>query len=511
MNREDDSGSWRLAAPLLVAAFLLPNLGALFGGFLLDDMPVIVDNDLLHSLSSLPDIWTSPYWPDRSGLTLYRPFTRTVWTLVWVAGGGAAWAFHLVNLALGAAIVLLLHRLLLRAGVDERVSFLTVFLFALFPIHTEATTSIVGMSELLAAALGLASLHCFVREKRSAALVLFAFAVLSKESAAALPAIAWIIAKKPRMRFVPDGAVAAGVIGVVLWARHAVAAGPQMIPAVDNPMSLLGHFQRVLTALWVQCLYVWKTLVPVTLSADYSYKQIPLVMGLHDDRAWAGIALLIASAVLLRRKGIVAAGVATWWILFLPGSNLLFPVGTVMAERLAYLPSAGLALAAAAVIARVTRKIDHRAAFALLALVFLVYGARTAVRNVDWLGPDRFYPKLVETAPDSAKAWYFYGTWRAWKEDDDGAVEAYDRSLSIMSFYTEPLRNKANALVRLGRREEAIAAYREVLRYEPGNVGAATNLSLLLRGVVFHPSRPDLSGDRRALHEPPLITPPRDR
>ena len=114
------------------------------------------------------------------------------------------------------------------------------------------------------------------------------------------------------------------------------------------------------------------------------------------------------------------------------------------------------------------------------------------MRNLDWLGPDRFYPKLVATAPDSAKSWYFYGAWRAWKEDDAGAVEAYDKSIEILPFYTEAMRNRANALVRSGRREEAIEGYRRILQFEPGNVGAAMNLSLLLRGGEFYPSRPKL-------------------
>ena len=257
-------------------------------------------------------------------------------------------------------------------------------------------------------------------------------------------------------------------------------------------MSLLGHFQRVLTAVWVQCLYLGKTLVPITLSADYSYKQIPLVMGLHDERAWAGLALVGVSILVLRRKTIVAAGFAAWWILFLPGSNLLFPVGTVLAERLAYLPSAGVALVTAATLIRLTKKFDRRVVLMVLALAFVGYGARTAARNIDWLDPDHFYPQLVAASPNSAKAWYFYGTWRAWREDDAGAIEAYDRSIAIMPFYTEPMRNRANALVRLGRRQEAIQAYRDVLRYEPGHVGAATNLSLLLRGAELHPSRPRL-------------------
>lgn len=477
---------------LLMTAFLVPNLVSLFGGFLLDDLPVIVSNDLLHSLGSVPEIWTSQYWPDRYGLTLYRPVTRTIWAMLWVAGRGTPWVFHLANLAVGCAVVVLLYFTLLRAGVKERVSFLAAFLFALFPIHVEATTSIIGLSELLAGAFGLGALLGFLKGRRALALILFALAVLSKESAAALPALAWLVAPKPRRRYWPDALVAGGIIGFVLFARNAVALpGAGTIPPVDNPTALLSGFQRVLTALWVQCLYLWKTIVPLHLSADYSYKQIPLVMGLPDARAWAGLLLVAGSIVLLRRKDLVSAGVVVWWVLFLPGSNLLFPIGTLMGERLAYLPSAGLAMILAVLLHERFKK-RRNVLVAALVVVALLYGSRTVVRNLDWLGPNRFYPKLVETSPESAKSWYFHGTWRAWKGDDEGAVASYDRSIEILPFYTEALHNRGNALVRLGRLEEAAASYQQVLRYDPGHRGAAINLSMLQRGVRLEPSRPQL-------------------
>jgi hypothetical protein len=54
----------------LLLACLLPNLGTLTGSFLYDDLPVIVQNERLHSLARLGEIWTHGYWPDRPGLTL---------------------------------------------------------------------------------------------------------------------------------------------------------------------------------------------------------------------------------------------------------------------------------------------------------------------------------------------------------------------------------------------------------------------------------------------------------
>src|SRR5688572_5192091 len=121
----------------LLLVFLIANVGTLTGSFLLDDLPIIVKNARLHSLSQLGEIWTHGYWPDRPGLTLYRPVTQTMWSLVWTVGGGQPWLFHAVNLVLGAAVAVLVHRLLLDLRLGSRVAFIAALLFAVLPIHTE--------------------------------------------------------------------------------------------------------------------------------------------------------------------------------------------------------------------------------------------------------------------------------------------------------------------------------------------------------------------------------------
>src|ERR1041385_5082473 len=89
----------------LAAATAAPSLG---NGFVYDDLPAIVENPLLHSLANSAQIWVSSYW--RAG-PLYRPLTVQLFALEWRAGGGAPWPFHLVNIALYAAVAWLVYRL----------------------------------------------------------------------------------------------------------------------------------------------------------------------------------------------------------------------------------------------------------------------------------------------------------------------------------------------------------------------------------------------------------------
>ncbi len=411
--------------------------------------------------------------------------------MAWALGGaGHPAVFHAMCLAFGLAVVLLLYRFLSQVQIPPRTAFIAALLFALFPIHTEATTSIVGASELLAAALGLGALICFYREKLTLTVVLFGLAVFSKESAAAFAAIPLVFPpEKWRSRKTAIALAGAGVaVGISLWMHHQLSQN-SFIPAIDNPMGLVSTFQRILTALWVQCLYIYKTIIPITLSSDYSYKQIPLVMRLGADwRAWAGLALAAGALFLVLKRPQFRAPVLIYAILFASTANVLFSIGTIMGERLAYAPSIGIALLLALLIAQYAG--PHWKT--LLISVALLFGTRTVARNLDWLNADRFYTKQVKTSPNSAKSWYSYGALLASRGDDVGALAAYDRAIAIFPAYSEAFHNRGNALVRLGRRQEAMESYRQCLRFDPGHAGARYNLMVLQAGLPLNPPRKEL-------------------
>jgi protein O-mannosyl-transferase len=466
----------------LVLAFLVPNLITLTGGFLYDDVTLLVENERMHTFEGIRDVWTEPFWPDRPLLTLYRPVTKTLWVLLWVAGGGSPLLFHLFNLLLGTAVVLLLHAYLHELDFPPRTSFLAALLFALFPIHSEAVAPAFGSAELLAAAFGLGALLLHRRGRRVGAILLFALAVFSKESAAALPALAYFALPRPRRRYLPDAIAAAVVVAAILVARSIVATGGGVIPAADNPASLQSPPWRVMTALWVQCLYLWNTLVPFTLSVEYSYNQIPLVTRLSDIRALLGIAFAALSVVIVWRRREYAPAVLWWWILFLPAANLLFPIGTIMAERLAYLPSAGAALLVAIWLGRRKSLRSRRSLVIVCLALFVLYGGRTFTRNLIWTDTDRFYSALVADAPESARAHFGRGVYLASHGRDSEAVESYAEATRILPSFADARYNRANALVRLGRIDEAIEEYRRVERLAPGQTPARRNLMILLSG-----------------------------
>jgi tetratricopeptide (TPR) repeat protein len=87
-------------------------------------------------------------------------------------------------------------------------------------------------------------------------------------------------------------------------------------------------------------------------------------------------------------------------IALLPVSNLVVPVGSIMAERFLYLPAVGFAVAIAALAERIPRQRVRLAAMAALVLVLAV---RTNARNSAWEDNLTLASADVQTAPRSFK------------------------------------------------------------------------------------------------------------
>src|SRR5262245_18416846 len=116
------------------------------------------------------------------------------------------------------------------------------------------------------------------------------------------------------------------------------------------------------------------------LVSDYSVDAIPLVRSWSDPRLLAGLTTVASLVGLLllgwRRSRPVLLGTSVFVLFLLPAANLLFPAGTLMAERLLYLPSLGICVNAGHLVADVARRgRPALVAGALLTVVLLALGA----------------------------------------------------------------------------------------------------------------------------------------
>lgn len=77
-------------------------------------------------------------------------------------------------------------------------------------------------------------------------------------------------------------------------------------------------------------------------------------------------------------------GLALLILPFLPASNLFFPVGFVVAERVLYMPSMGFCMLVAYGSQLLAEKKSKKLAWACISVLLLFHGAKTYMRNWEW-------------------------------------------------------------------------------------------------------------------------------
>lgn len=463
-NARDSRRLYLAAALALLLLTLLAFSNSFSTGFALDNHMLLLGDTRIQTASAanIALIVRHTYWWPNGESGLYRPFTTFSYLLNYaiLGNGNHPAGYHWANFFLHAANIFLVFALVLRL-IDGRVravrmAFFSAMLWAVHPVLTESVTNIVGRADLLAGFAVLSGFLLYLKStettgwRRGASLaglmVTTAVGVFSKESAVVLPAVIVLyeLACGKRWRRMLYGCLATLVpIGMMLGQRAVVLSSslPAEYPFVDNPIAGAGFWIGRLTAIKVIARYLRLAFWPMKLSSDYSYSEITLVQGSVEDWiCWLAVAGALVLTVILWNRSRLAFFFAGFALLnFLPASNLLFPIGTIMAERLLYLPLAGLVAAVIVAIDPVAGRLRvSGAAFAICwGVVAAGFAARTWMRNLDWTDDKTMALASVQTSPHSFKihqllAATLLETDPSHRETDRATDEA-DRSIAILA------------------------------------------------------------------------------
>jgi len=390
---------------VVAACAVVVYLGALWNGFAVDDVPIIVLNPLVAHASGIWRAFAAPYWPPDLGGHMYRPLVIAGFALDRLLGS-TAW-FHAVNLAWHAAASVAVVALA-RRWMDSTGALVAGLLFAVHPVHVEAVANVVGRAELMAALFTLLAVYAaLVHEHVAWSAAALALGLLSKENAAVAPALivwGWLLglARPDRRRmvwFVASWVIVGGAYAAVRAAvRHPFveyrSIAPMFVaePGLTVRLTAVSAFADVLRLL----------VFPLTLRVDYSPDERTVVTTPFDWRFAAGLVCALAwigTLIVAWKRGrkLEAFGLGWTGIAFLPVANLLYPAGFYLAERTLYLPSAGLVLAAAAWLARQPRELLRPVAAAVLVL-----GAvRSAPRVLVWRDDAHVTRSILDDSPRS--------------------------------------------------------------------------------------------------------------
>jgi protein O-mannosyl-transferase len=470
------SFDWRRLIPF--AALWVLTLAAYsnsFQGGLVYDNAAIIGKDIrLRAVSSenVRLILTGEYWYPATGNGLYRPFTTLTYLFNYAAlGNGPNPAgYRVVNYAihsLNASFVFLLALILFG---ETTPAFAMAAIWAVHPALTESVTNIVGRADLLAAFGVLAAVLCFARGRDSggtrraawwvASGIAAAIGIFSKESAivvvGAVPLFDLAFRRKEtwRARLTGYAAVALPCCLFLLVRQAVLRSSPVMrLFFTDNPIASTDFWTGRLTAIGVLGRQIALLAWPLRLSADYSYNAVPLANGITGTVA-AGIAILIAAAALAvwgyRRDRKIFFLIAFGLGALLPTSNLLFPIGTIMAERFLYLPAIAFAGCVAAAFWALRGRIEVLWIRVAVAAVALCFAARTFARNFDWDSEKALFQSAAVAEPASFRPHTDLASIYLRGGQLEDAVREADRSLQILDPLSD-LQNLPNPYVTAGK------------------------------------------------------------
>lgn len=512
---------------MLTLFVLVAYANSLTNGFVFDDVFIIEKNPLVKGLEHIPDLLLTEYWQghrkDRTNVTdtaLYRPLPLITYNLNYAIGGLDPVGYHAVNVVLHLLVTWLVFRVALLIGLTQTGALVGAILFAVHPLHTEAVTGIVGRAELMMAAGVLGALVLFGRGRTLLAMIVYAAGLLSKEQAVMLPALVGLYlfcfpqpldSKDPGdlhparsgemppvfsqlasiIWYVAPFVLLLGVYLVLrLEAVGRITSPP--VPFIDNPIAEAEWPQRLLTAVKVAGLYLWLCVWPETLSPDYSYQAIPIATSLVESGvlialvAWGSL-LGMAVWCFVRGDRRITFCVGLTAILFFPASNVLIPIGTIMGERLFYLPSAGLCLLVGLGWERLWAAIPSGnllrfATVCVAGLVCIALTIRTIDRNRDWVNSLTLFQLAAETVPNSAKAHYFLSKVEIAKGNYERADAEYNRAMELYPGYTltnSKFNTNLGALrIHQERLEEAVEILERAVSLDPQSIDAQFNLGL---------------------------------
>ena len=437
MNPFDKHNSSARALFLCLTLVAVCYANSLSNAFILDDILIVAANERIRHIQPVQFL-LQPYWGDLNHAGIYRPLTIFSFSLeypiwrVWAPG------YRLVNLllhALNGWLVFLLARGLLGSPIAAIGS---AAIYVIHPMQTEAVVSIVGRSELLAAALFFAAWLAFRKGRTGWSATAYFFAALAKESAITFPLIAMVEmalgeggiqkVRESWRRFACLAATGIGYLSLRLYVLGGLGI-PRGGQYLNGTLTLS---QRWMTSGRVFLQYFRLLLAPIRVTGDYDFNSIPLA-GVGDWDAWLGLVLVVAciviAAVLAKKRAAITLGILFFFITLLPVSNWIMPIALLMAERFLYTPVFGFALLAGIAWAAISQDNVRRliAAGVVTAAAILCIG-----HNYIWQDTLTFHKNAVQTIPNNARARLGYGFALLRLNKADEAKAEFEAGLRIM-------------------------------------------------------------------------------
>lgn len=479
---------WWIALAI-VGAVLLAYANSFPGAFFFDDDAGILQNTSIRDLNN----WQDVLWPPVEAGIGGRPFANLTFAANYAAGGYAPWGYHATNVGvhvLGAlALFALARHTLLRTSLGARfglgltlLAALLAILWAVHPLDTNVVDYMSQRTEGLMGTLYLLALYAFVWaiELESAGwtgvmLAITVLGMLTKEGMATIPAMALLYDRT----FV-SGSFAAAlrkhwyayVSFVISWLVLGALVAHSHLS--DRGVGFgLGRswYEYGLT----ECRSIVRYL-------QLSWWPNPLVFDYGPDYVSSITEIVPSLLVLIGTVGATVYSVwrtpkigflAAWFFVVLsPSSSVIPVVQQPCAENRVYLPLVGVVVLTGIVAYRAV----GRRSLVALALACLALGISTLGRNRAFASEVAIWGDTVPKRPNNERAENNLGNALLKLGRNNEAMPHFDRAIKLSPRYSDAHNNRGVTLLHLGRPAEAIPEFQEATKYKENYGDAYYNL-----------------------------------
>lgn len=413
--------------------------------------------------------------------------------------------------------------------------------FAAHPIHTEAVANIKGRDEIFALLGSLTTAFFALRFSREGNVkdaifsgVIFLLALLSKENAitflAIVPLMLWIFDKATLEKCLTSSIPLLAATGLFLLIRGSAIGwqfGGTPLELMNNPyLKVIGNqsipftaSEKLATIFPTLGKYIALLFAPYPLTHDYYPRFFDLAT--WGSPAVLGSVFLYLALFILMIKGIntrkiYAFSIGFYLITLSIVSNIIFPVGTHMAERFVFMPSVGFSIGVSFLLWEKLK--NERLATIILGIWIGIFSVITLLRNPTWRDDFTLFTTDVNVSGNSAKinnavAGILIDETIKKTPIDEAAIRRAllhaDRAIALHPTYHNAWLLKGNAHFYLKDFDNAINAYKQTLVLKKDYADGINNLALALRegGKYFGEQKNDLNRALAMLTEANQVKP----
>jgi tetratricopeptide (TPR) repeat protein len=461
--------------------------------FVADDGAFIKDNTSIRSLSNVPAMFFSPsslasrpIW----GTVIYRPLRTLSYALDYRFFSLNSFWYHLTSLVLHMLVCISFYFLIKRLFLEHRAALLGAIIFAVHPVHVDAVSWIASRADLIGTLFFNLSLISYISYRRGVGhrfyfLLSVAFSLLAyfgKETMVPLTGmiVLYDYATAGRTRFLK-------VLSsrIFAWTTFALVCFGYLFirykitGRMDTYQGWWGGsaYSNFLMMFKATALYLKLLVFPFDLKLHY---DIEPVYTLLDFKVLISLALIVFSFVAIaichNRNRMVFFSLLWFFLALVPIANIIPIAFSMMAERYAYMPSAGPIMTMAFGISYLHRKYSannvmlwNRIFPVLIVIILITFSIKDILRNQVYRNNFIFYTAAVNESPKSSPGYKGLGGQYVSMGQHEKAIDYFKKAIEFDPYYTDAYLEIAGAYNQAGDTDSALESVRHAVSIDSSN------------------------------------------